>query len=169
MSPELVAIVAAAISGVLTLLGASLSVLTTSRRERITFIRAIGRDRVERLQATFEQALIVLDRHVRNFGQTSEADLAELLQTKARLSLRASSNVRDHFEKVARALDAWAVEARQGSPRPSAGGVVVFTAGFGEEKHNKREQELWPIFHEEREFLIAAMRTQLDEVERTLL
>jgi hypothetical protein len=169
MKPELVAIVAAAISGTLTLLGVGVTVLMTNRRERTAFSRTIRHQRIEALQTAFEQALIVLERHARNFGKSSDADLGEILQTKVRLSLRASHAVRDQFEKAARALDEWAMEARQGSPRPGPAGTVMFTSGFGEEKHNKRAEELWLAFSEEREFLIGAMRADLEEAERQLV
>ena len=48
-------------------------------------------------------------------------------------SCPAVNDVRDQFERTARVLDEWATEARQGSPRPGAGGTVIVTAGFGDE------------------------------------
>lgn len=169
MKPELVAIVAAAISGTLTLLGVGMTVLMSNRRERTAFSRTVRRERIDALQAAFEQALIVLERHARNLGHSSDSDVSEILQAKTRLSLRSSHAVRDQFEKAARALDEWATEARQGSPRPGPIGMVIFTAGFGEEKHNKQAEELWLSYFEEREFLVAAMRTDLNEAERNLV
>jgi hypothetical protein len=169
MKPELVAIVAAGVAGTLTLLGVCLNVFTTNWRERTGFSRTIRRERFEALQSTFEQALLVLERHARNVGESSGGDVSEILQVKARLSLRASHAVRDKFEKAARVLDEWASEARQGSPRPGPAGVVIFTGGFGDEKHNMRAKELWLSFSEGREFLVAAMRTDLNDAERNLV
>jgi hypothetical protein len=165
MKTELFTIFVAVISGTLALLGVGISALMSNRRERIAFTRTVGRERVESLQIAFEQALVVLERHARNFGRSSDADTAEMLQMKARLSLRATSIVRDKFERTADVLDKWASEARQGSPKPGQGGAVIFTSGFGEEKHNKREEELWLSFCEEREFLVGAMRACLNEAE----
>jgi hypothetical protein len=158
---EALAILTAAVTALSTLTAVWLTNRAATRREQSSFERSIGRETREQLTSLFTRALIVLDRHSRNVGMASESDLADMLDVKARLELQANANVALQFESAAKALDGWAIEARQGSPRPGPGGITIFSAGMGENKHNERAGELWPLFAEERARLVAAMRSSL--------
>lgn len=162
MTPETVAvIVAAVVAGLLTLAGVWLSDRAATRREDSAYRRTATRESAEQLTSLFARALIILDRHARNYGAASEGDLSDMLEVKVRLELQANTHVVAQFEKAARILDEWAAEARQGSPRPGPGGITIFSAGTGEKKHNERSAELWPLFAVERERLTIAMRSSL--------
>jgi hypothetical protein len=168
MQPGLVAIIASAVAGLLTLAGVWISAAAATRREKTVFSRTSARERVETLSGLFERALIVLERHAKNFGKASEADSAEITQTKARLTLRAPATIVDQFETAARVLDDWAAEARQGSPRPGPNGVTIITSGFSEKKHNERAEALWPQFEAARSELVERMRRVIESEEETL-
>jgi len=158
MKPELVALVAAIVSGTLTLLGVWVSTLMANRRERIAFMRTLGRERVDTLRSTFEHGLVVLERHVRNVGMISSSDVADMQHAKARLALCDSPAVSQQFETTARALDEWAAAARQGTPWPGPNGVVAFVSGYREAEHNEYEGQLWLEFSEQRGWLLQIMR-----------
>jgi hypothetical protein len=161
MMHETLAILTAAVTALSTLTAVWLTNRAVTRREQSSFERSIGRETREQLTSLFTRALIVLDRHARNVGMASESDLSDMLDVKARLELQANADVALQFENTARALDSWAIEVRQGSPRPGPGGTTIFSTGKGEEKHNEHAAELWPVFGEERTKLMAAMRSSL--------
>jgi hypothetical protein len=168
MSRELLTIVAAVAGGLMTLVTGWLVAIATSRREREAFLRDLQRNRVERLRTLFEDGLVMFERHERNLGKSSEEHVTDMLRVKARLTLGASKDIAEQFQKTAIALDEWAIEARQGAPKQLAGGVTLISAGTGEEKHREAAARLWPIFDAERQKLLDAMRAELHKAETML-
>jgi hypothetical protein len=157
---DAIALLSSALGGLLALGGVWLADRMARSREALAFERQLNQGKAASLEELFAGVLKLLDHGAKGFGliRKEEGDVTEL---HARLTLRASSAVVAQFEKVVDALNAWADEARQGSPRPGPGGTTVFTAGFGEDKHNQKAEQLWPSFLEERERLIKMMRQEV--------
>jgi len=132
-----------------------------TRRERTSFHRQVSREKREQLEDLFARTLSMLDRAANDYGRIAEEEGRQLPELHARLALRASQRIVDQFEKTVDALNAWGAEARQGSPRPGPGGTLVFTAGFGEKRHNQEAEELWPPFFAARATLLELMREAL--------
>ena len=165
--PEFATIIAAAVGGALALISGWLVAIATTRRERAAFRRELQRGQVERLRAVFEDALVILERHERNIGQSSTSDVAEMLRLKARLLLGANAPIANQFEATAIALDKWAIEARQGQPK--LGNGTLLSAGTGQEKHHEAAVKLRPFFDSERAKLITAMRDELRHAENAII
>jgi hypothetical protein len=164
MASEYLTVATALVTGLGALSGVWLADRLGTRRERTSADRQLSREKREQLEDLFARTLSILERAANQYGTVGEEEARQIPDLHARLALRASQGIVDQFEKTVEALNSWAAEARQGSPRPGPGGTLIFTSGFGEKKHNELEEQLWPVFFAARAILLKLMREALDEI-----